>query len=145
MSLSLKDIDGYADFLRDKKKSISEIAESIVNKVSEVGLKDNYDSTIVTPISNDGSVVSGGIQTVDEIDTYREYGTGIVGSENPHPDISSGWIYDVNEHGEKGWIYPKGDGTFGWTKGQIAQKKFYEATRNMERALPIIAKEEMKK
>lgn len=33
---------------------------------------------------------------------FVEFGTGIVGSENPHPDTSIiGWKYDVNNHGEK--------------------------------------------
>ena len=36
-----------------------------------------------------------------------EFGTGIVGSGSPHPKIAeSGWVYDVNQHGDYGWIYP---------------------------------------
>lgn len=35
---------------------------------------------------------------------YFEYGTGIVGSQNPHPK-TAGWIYDINDHGDSGWIY----------------------------------------
>lgn len=35
---------------------------------------------------------------------YFEYGTGIVGSQNPHPDPVN-WVYDINDHGDKGWIY----------------------------------------
>lgn len=145
MRLSLSSINEYKQMLEQYKKQLPQVAENIVRRVSEVGLEDNYKSTEMLPIKNEGSVVSGGIRTTDEIDTYREFGTGIVGSQNPHPDIMSGWIYDVNEHGEKGWKYPKEDGTYGWTKGIPAGMKFYKATKRMEEALPEIAKEELSK
>lgn len=35
---------------------------------------------------------------------YFEYGTGIVGSQNPHPNPIN-WTYDINDHGDRGWIY----------------------------------------
>ena len=81
-------------------------------------------------------------------DTYKEFGTGIVGSRNPHVSeilAQIGWKYDVNEHGEKGWVYPKGDGTYGWTKGISAQKKFYNAMKNMEDSFKTIAIEEFRR
>lgn len=65
----------------------------------------------------------------------------------PHvPDFlnQAGWKYDVNEHGEKGWIYPKGDGTFGWTKGVLPQKKFYRACSRVEERFEEVAKQEFK-
>lgn len=148
MNLSLKSIDEYKNFLEKKKNSLSEKAESIVKQVSEIGLENNYKSAEMLPIENDGSVISGGIRITDEIDTYREFGTGIVGSNNPHVAeflAKVGWKYDVNEHGENGWIYPKENGGYGWTKGLPAEKKFYEAMINMEELLPIIAKEEFSK
>ena len=54
-----------------------------------------------------------------------------------------GCIYDVNQHGEKGWYYPKGDGTYGWTKGLPASKKFWQALQKVEEAFPKIAREEL--
>ena len=148
MRMSLDSIEEYEKMLTQRKKDISKIAENIVKRVLDVGLEDNYNSSEIIPVTNDGNVVSGGIQTTDEIDTYREFGTGIVGSENPHiADFLAkvGWKYDVNEHGEKGWIYPKDDGTFGWTRGLPSEKKFYEALLKMRDILPEIAKEELQK
>lgn len=145
MSLSLSSINEYKKMLEQYKKQLPQVAENIVKRVSEVGLENNHKSTEMLPVKNEGSVVSGGIRTTDEIDTYREFGTGIVGSQNPHTDTMSGWIYDVNEHGEKGWRYPKGDGTYGWTKGIPASMKFYNAMKKMEEELPNIAKEELSK
>ena len=148
MRLSLSSINEYKQMLEDYKKKLPQVAENIVRRVSEVGLQDNHKSTELLPVKNEGNVVSGGIKTTDEIDTYREFGTGIVGSQNPHVEEylkEVGWVYDVNEHGEAGWKYPKGDGTYGWTKGIPASKKFYNAMKRMEEELPNIAKEELSK
>lgn len=146
MRLSLSSINEYKQMLEDYKKKLPQVAENIVRRVSEVGLQDNHKSTELLPVKNEGNIVSGGIRTTDEIDTYREFGTGIVGSQNPHIEeylAEVGWKYDVNEHGEVGWRYPKGDGTYGWTKGIPASKKFYNAMIRMEEELPNIAKEEL--
>ncbi len=146
--LSLKDIEEYQKFLNKYKDQLPKVAENIVTRVSKVGLEDNYKSTEVIPTKNNGNTVAGGIRTMDVKDTYKEFGTGIVGSQNPHvSEILSqiGWKYDVNEHGEKGWIYPKKDGTYGWTKGISAQKKFYNAMKNMEDSFKTIAIEEFRK
>lgn len=145
IKLSLKSLEEYKNFLKEYKEQLPKIAENIVKKTSELGLENNYKSTKMKSIQNTGRKVIGGIQTTDEKDTYKEFGTGIVGNNNPHLSeylAQVGWNYDVNEHGEKGWIYPKGDGTYGWTKGLPAEKKFYEAIKNMEDNLKIIAIEE---
>lgn len=145
MNLSLESIDEFKEILAKNKKRFPSMAKKIIKLVSEIGLKNNYKSTELLPIIEENGVISGGIHTTDPIDTYREFGTGIVGSEKPHPDVMSGWIYDVNEHGKKGWIYPKGDGSFGWTAGLPAEKKFYEAIRRMEDSLPKVSKDEFSK
>ena len=148
MKLSLSDLQEYKKMLEEYKKKLPQVAENIVRRVSEIGLQDNHKSTEMLSVKNEGNVVSGGIKTTDEIDTYREFGTGIVGSQNPHVTeylAKVGWIYDVNEHGEAGWKYPKGDGTYGWTRGIPASKKFYEAIKRMEEEFPTIAKDELSK
>ena len=150
MRLSLDSIEEYKKMLENYKEQIPQKAENIVRRVSEIGLKavtegEKGYSAKLLDLTNDGSKISGGIETTEEKDTYREFGTGIVGSQTPHPDLMSGWVYDVNEHGEKGWIYPKGDGTFGWTKGLPSEKKFYNAMIKMEDSLGEIAKEEFSK
>ena len=130
--LSLESIEEYQEFLKKYQKDLPKAVGNIVTKVSKVGLKDNYKSTEIIPTKNEVNKISGGIKTTDEDDTYKEFGTGIVGSQNPHfSDILAqiGWKYDINEHGEKGWVYPKEDGTFGWTKGIAAQRKFYNAIK----------------
>ena len=74
----------------------------------------------------DEQTKTGKVFTDNIVIVFNEMGTGIVGSNNPHPNPNLEWKYDVNEHGEKGWIYPK-NGTFGWTKGLPSRHMFYDA------------------
>ncbi len=86
---------------------------------------------------------------IDIANTYAmfvEYGTGIVGSENPHPNPKvKNWIYDVNAHGELGWWYPCDENiktrypniatktingqVYAHTKGQKSRPFLYETYR----------------
>ncbi len=69
---------------------------------------------------------------------YVEFGTGIVGAESPHPDKGS-YVYDVNKHGEKGWVYHK-NGRFYRTKGQPSRPFMYFTARELEQIIPEIAR-----
>ena len=73
---------------------------------------------------------------------YVEYGTGIVGARESHPNpMAQGWVYDVNNHGEKGWMYPTtaddpnpqkkmfNGQLYGWTRGMASRPFMYEAWR----------------
>jgi hypothetical protein len=72
---------------------------------------------------------------------FVEFGTGVVGSENPHPDASLvNWKYDINEHGEAGWSYQK-DGQWHWTKGMPSRPFMYETGRDLRLIVQKIAKE----
>ena len=66
---------------------------------------------------------------------FVEFGTGIEGKENSHPDASIiGWKYDINNHDEKGWFYFK-NGKWHWTKGMPSRPFMYNtasALRNTE-------------
>ena len=72
---------------------------------------------------------------------FVEFGTGVTGSMNPHPDTSLvGWRYDVNEHGDAGWFYFK-DGEWHWTKGMISRPFMYETGRDLKKLVSKTAKE----
>lgn len=77
---------------------------------------------------------------------YVEFGTGVVGSESPHPNFQeSGWQYDVNNHGEMGWVFlDERDGTYHWTKGFESRPFMYNTARILEDLIPKIAKEVFK-
>lgn len=72
---------------------------------------------------------------------YVEYGTGIIGAENQHPEPGrAAWQYDVNGHGDEGWWYPSENGWYvpkggngiklAWTRG-MPSRPFMFNTLNM--------------
>ena len=146
--LSTSSLDDYIKDLELKKEQILKALPNIATRIAEEAGKDTYKSVETVPAEMQGETAVAYARSTNEIDTYKEFGTGIVGSQSPHVDdalAKSGWKYDVNKHGEKGWIYPKEDGSFGWTKGQPAQKKFYQASQRAKEKAPEIAKEEFQK
>lgn len=146
LKLSLSSLHNFKKVLEQKRDSIPQVAANIANRLAEEIQKKSYDGTYIesaTPTSN-GVVAK--VRNDNSDYTYKEFGTGIVGSSNSHPIAqNNNWIYDVNEHGEKGWVYMSKDGTFRWTKGVQAEKKFYNAIRSAKRKLRSIAIEEFRK
>lgn len=64
---------------------------------------------------------------------FVEYGTGVIGATNPHPEAGeAGWDYDVNEHGEKGWIYYGWDFRKHWTKGMPSRPFMYNTMMTLK-------------
>lgn len=61
---------------------------------------------------------------------FVEYGTGVVGAEEPHPE-PNGYKYDVNGHGWDGWVYGY-NGTFHRTYGMPARPFMYGTLRDLE-------------
>ena len=75
---------------------------------------------------------SGRIHVGSDYAIFVEYGTGIVGAQNPHPQPAPGWSYDVNEHGEKGWVYfDRKQNRKRWTKGEVAHAFVYRTREFM--------------
>lgn len=144
--LSLVSLNEWIKDLEIRQKKYPQIALKIANRLADEMMKDVYPDTEKVSAKLEGNTATSGIRNKKEIWTYHENGTGIVGSQNPHVAealASIGWKYDVNEHGEKGWFYPKGDGTYGWTKGLPASKKFWQALQKAEEMFPEIGREEL--
>ena len=72
---------------------------------------------------------------------YVEFGTGVVGSQSSHPN-PQGWQYDMNNHGEDGWVYYDDEtGKFRWTKGFKSRPFMYNTARQLEKDCKKIAQE----
>lgn len=70
---------------------------------------------------------------------YVEYGTGIVGLKNSHPN-PDGWAYDINSHGEAGWnYYDRVRGGWRWTMGQPARPFMHDTKLHLEQLAPKLA------
>lgn len=69
---------------------------------------------------------------------FVEFGTGIVGGRNPHPE--NPWEYDVNGYGDEGWYYVDGDDMkWHWTKGQPSRPFMYNTKRILRQVAPEYA------
>ena len=95
------------------------------------------------PSSRTGIVYAGGYYAF-----FVEFGTGIVGKDNPHPGLSDGTVgkfavlgangsvytgYDTNHHGTEGWWYrPVGSNKYEWTKGMKARPFMYNTYLYLE-------------
>lgn len=72
---------------------------------------------------------------------YVEFGTGVVGSRSPHPDPQN-WQYDINAHGDEGWVYYDEDsGGYRWTRGFKSRPFMYNTARQLEKECRKIAEE----
>ena len=72
---------------------------------------------------------------------YVEFGTGVVGKGAAHPN-PQGWQYDVNNHGDEGWVYYDDySGKFRWTKGFKSRPFMYNTARELEKNCKRIAEE----
>lgn len=92
-----------------------------------------------------GAVITNGSQWVIytgcEWAQFVEFGTGIMGSQNPHPDTGiANWKYDVNDHKEQGWWYYK-NGEWHHTTGMPSRPYFYETARDLRNLIPKIARD----
>lgn len=131
-------------FERGIKNGYKELSDKMIDKLIENLSKYGLESGNIIN-SLDISITDKGVSLIirdgkDGYAMYVEYGTGVVGRNNPHhPKVDEqGWIYDKNEHGEGGWWYPsdiddpnptKYRGKYGWwawTKGQASRPFMYD-------------------
>lgn len=94
-------------------------------------------------LSATGAIPVGFIRVNADYGMFVEFGTGIVGAENPnHPAHSAfDWEHDIHGHGYSGWWYPGDDGQAHWTKGQPSRPFMYETARQLEAEFPKIVQE----
>jgi len=73
---------------------------------------------------------------------YVEFGTGIRGQEAQHPKSGElGYVYDVNNHGEDGWVYFNDrDGQYHWTDGMPSRPFMYDTVRELDAICEKVAK-----
>ena len=135
-----KAIDEVEKFQKDLSHALAELASRLMEQGVEVAKMeiaqmhavytgDMYDNTYGFYNWNTHT----GVIIVDvPYAVYVEYGTGIVGAWNPHPQAGElGINYGVN-HGYEGWVYKGDDGKFHWTQGMPARPFMYNTLRDLE-------------
>lgn len=157
MELSKKSLEEAKKFLNKYQEAYSKGVDNAVKYATEMMYNKVLEYCYANGISNhtsqiqwqyDDNTKTGRVWTNDMVIIFNEMGTGIVGSNNPHPNPDGpfkSWKYDVNEHGEKGWKYPKEDGTYGWTKGLPSRHMFYSAFQDIKSEIGNIVDVEIRK
>lgn len=157
IELSKKSLEEAKKFLNKYQEAYSKGIDNAVKYATEMMYNKVLEYCYANGISNhtsqiqwqyDDNTKTGRVWTNDMVIIFNEMGTGIVGSNNPHPNPDGpfkSWKYDVNEHGEKGWKYPKEDGTYGWTKGLPSRHMFYSAFQDIKDEIGNIVDVEIRK
>lgn len=141
---TIKELQAYKkDFIAKTKTFMSQLVDAGVeiarNEVIDLGafdsgqLANSFNGTVMYTDGKD----KGLIITNCPWAAFCEFGTGVVGADNPHPTMP--WAYDINSHGEAGWVY-FADGRFHWTKGMPSRPFMYNTALELERRIPEIAK-----
>lgn len=94
---------------------------------------------------------AGFIRVTSDHVAFVEFGTGVVGQQNPHKNgeylSKASWGYATGskifttQDGRVGWIYPTDDGGFRFTEGMESRPFMYETALELERQYMQIAKE----
>lgn len=157
MELSKKSLEEAKKFLNKYQEAYSKGIDNAIKYATEMMYNKVLEYCYANGISNhtsqikwqyDDNTKTGRVWTNDMVIIFNEMGTGIVGSNNPHPNPDGpfkSWKYDVNEHGEKGWVYLKEDGTYGWTRGLPSRHMFYSAFQDIKSEIGNIVDIEIRK
>ena len=86
---------------------------------------------------------AGFIKVTSDHAAFVEFGTGVVGQNNPHTNgeylSKAAWSYASGEKifttkdGRVGWIYPTDDGGFRFTEGMESRPFMYETALELQR------------
>lgn len=154
--LSPREIKAAQKQFREYQKEITQKCEELAHRLADEGVVlakvkltqfpaidsgELFNSIMDEP----GAVMTNGarwiIYTGCEHAKYVEFGFGLRGQENPHPDPSlTNWKYDVQGHGPTGWWYFK-NGEWHWSGGQPSKPFMYETGRDLRKLVRRIAKE----
>jgi hypothetical protein len=97
------------------------------------------------------SLNAGFVRVSSDHVAFVEFGTGVVGQNNPHKNgeylSKAAWNYAsgakifTTQDGRVGWIYPTDDGEFRFTEGMESRPFMYETALELQREFPRMAKE----
>ncbi len=117
--LDLRTVGKAINQIEEYQKKIRELIPEFLKRCAEA-VRDlanqklggyGYSGALISEIQNSWSIddsTDGVVTLINSHDkaVYIEFGTGIVGSGDAHEMASkSGYKYDVNGHGEKGWRF----------------------------------------
>lgn len=114
-------------------EGLLEMADKISNHMSQESQRyklneSNLEKTKYVDLDEDYIEIGYGADYAN----YVEYGTGIMGENDPHPEPTM-WDefegYDLQNHGDNGWKYIGKDGRLHWTKGMPSRPIVYNTRK----------------
>lgn len=154
--LSAREIKAAQKQLRDYQREITQKCEELAHRLADEGVilakvkltqfpAIDSGELLNSIMDEPGAVLTDGakwiIYTGCDHAAFVEFGFGVRGAENAHPDPSiASWKYDINLHGSAGWWYNK-DGEWHWSGGQPSKPFMFETGRDLRNLIPKIAKE----
>lgn len=153
---AIKQLDKYKQEVEQKTitlvQRLTDLGANLVRvKIVEMGAYDTGEllsgvEGYFSPVLNAGFVRV----TSDHV-AFVEFGTGIVGQNNPHKNGEylslASWGYATGskifttKDGRVGWVYPTDDGGFRFTEGMSSRPFMYETALELERQYAKVAKE----
>lgn len=141
----IKANDQLADKIKDEGlKIIRRNADMMVNSEEAMleDIKQYATDHNVGEIIRAGRVTEVELMNTSDKAKYIEYGTGIVGKDNAHPELPSGWVYyedspfkrKVNE--VEGWFNKSSLGYLHFFKGMPSQPFYWQSKIDIKKKLP---------
>lgn len=151
-SLNTASLDNAIEQLNAYQKKVETLGEKTTEKLTEMGERtaieyalymDAYDTGwLVSSIISETKGTNGRVLATAPHAAFVEFGTGIVGRDEPHPEaFVQGWVYDKNQHGEYGWYYLAKDGHVYHTTGMPSRPFMYYTSRDLRDEAPQVARE----
>lgn len=150
VSLDANSIDEAITKLKDYQARVEAAGTKIVERLTKDGAKQAQDLVSYMNAVDTGELMGSIIGEADgnkgtitagtDHAAYVEFGTGVVGAGSPHPN-PVGWAYDINGHGDAGWIYKGDDGRLHWTRGMPSRPYMYDTAQMLAEAVPQVAQE----
>lgn len=154
LTLSESGIEKAIKELREYRDKVKKADEKLVHNLTEQGVSLAQQNAAYMNIYDSGELVNGidsryegkkgFVVSNAKHSAFCEFGTGVVGKNDPHPEPIPGWQYDVNEHGEAGWWYYNDAGEKRWTKGMPSRPYMYDTARMIRNKVEEAAKEVLK-
>jgi hypothetical protein len=145
------------------KKSVQKKAGLLVQKLTDYGAEiarvkivnmgAYYSGELYSGVGGyfSPSLNAGFVRVSSDHVAFVEFGTGVVGQNNPHKNgeylSKAAWNYAsgakifTTQDGRVGWIYPTDDGEFRFTEGMESRPFMYETALELQREFPRMAKE----
>ncbi len=152
----IKELENYKLRVQEKTKllvqKLTDYGAEIV-RIKIVNMGAYYSGELMQGVSGyySPTLNAGLIRVTSDHVAFVEFGTGVVGQNNPHRNgeylSKAAWSYAsgakifTTKDGRVGWIYPTDDGGFRFTEGMESRPFMYETSLELHKDLERITTE----